>query len=76
MATKRKMTEADYKAQYMAEWKETLEFLIEYPDAMNGLLAIKEQQFDLKSYKKRLKREAYYETEEYKKETEDFFASL
>lgn len=76
MATKKRMTEADYKAQYMAEWSESLDFLRDYPDAANAVLSIKESQFDLKSYKRQLKRRAYRETEEYKQEARAFLENL
>jgi len=77
MATKKRMTEADYKAQYMAEWKIILsDFDWGHPDALNAFLSIKERQFDLKSYKRALSLRAKYETPEYKQEEADFFDSL
>lgn len=77
MATKKRMTEEQYKAQYMAEWKETLmTFLGDEPVLLNTILSVKEKQFDLKWYKRQLALRAKYETPEYKAEEKEFLASL
>lgn len=76
MATKKRMTEAEYKAQYMEEWKSSLDFLQDHPEAMNAILSVKEGQFDLKSYKRTLALRAKYETPEYKAEERAFLESL
>ena len=56
--------EKDYLDQYLKEWKETASDYFSTDEAMDGFLKIKTKQFDLKSYKKSLKKRLDYKRNE------------
>lgn len=65
-----KMTDADYLNKYLADWKEATNDLFK-GDMMNKFLELKERQFDVKLYKKQLKKQSKIE-----EITDDFFIGI
>ena len=53
-------TEKDYLDQYLREWKESVSDIFNTEKLMDGFLELKTKQFDLKSYKKSLKKQLDY----------------
>jgi hypothetical protein len=49
--------EKDYLDQYLNEWKESVYDIFTTDELMDGFLRVKTKQFDLKSYKKSLKKQ-------------------
>jgi len=73
---KKKMTEMDYKLQYLSGWESTLSDVFTDKKVLKIVMKIKEKQFDLNSYKKSLKRIEKLNKELSKGEESDFFADL